>query len=248
MIGDWLNRWLPVPASAHAARFDGVLAAAHTEGALIFLSWLVVFAIILVKFRARPEVAPGPPAGQRWPLVAIAAVVLGDVWLLAGSALPAWFARAVPVPAGAAEVRVIGEQFAWNFHYPGPDQQFGRTTPTLITAADPIGIDRTDPAAADDFVLIGILVVPVNRPTVVHLSSKDVIHSFTLATMRVKQDVTPGLPVSTWFTPITTGSWEVGCSQLCGLGHYRMRALFEVRSEAAWQAFVAEEVALATAP
>ncbi len=248
MIGDWLNRWLPAPASAHAARFDGVLAAAHTEGALIFLSWLVVFAIILVKFRARPDVAPGPAAGQRWPLVAIAAVVLGDVWLLAGSALPAWFARAVPAPAGAAEVRVIGEQFAWNFHYPGPDQQFGRTTPTLITAADPIGIDRTDPAAADDFVLIGILVVPVNRPTVVHLSSKDVIHSFTLATMRVKQDVTPGLPVSTWFTPITTGSWEVGCSQLCGLGHYRMRALFEVRSEEAWQAFVAEEVALATAP
>lgn len=248
MIGNWLNRWLPAPGSAHAARFDGVLAAAHTEGALIFLSWLVVFAIILVKFRARPGVAPGRPAGQRWPLVAIAAVVLGDVWLLAGSALPAWFARAVPAPAGAAEVRVIGEQFAWNFHYPGLDGHFGRTTPTLITAADPIGIDRSDPAAADDFVLIGILVVPVNRPTVVHLSSKDVIHSFTLATMRVKQDVTPGLPVSTWFTPITTGSWEVGCSQLCGLGHYRMRALFEVRTEAAWQAFVAEEVALATAP
>lgn len=248
MIGDWLNRWLPAPASAHAARFDGVLAAAHTEGALIFLSWLVVFAIILVKFRARPGVAPGRPAGQRWPLVAIAAVVLGDVWLLAGSALPAWFARAVPAPAGAAEVRVIGEQFAWNVHYPGLDGHFGRTTPTRITAADPIGIDRSDPAAADDFVLIGILVVPVNRPTVVHLSSKDVIHSFTLATMRVKQDVTPGLPVSTWFTPITTGAWEVGCSQLCGLGHYRMRALFEVRTEAAWQTFVAEEVALATAP
>lgn len=248
MIGDWLNSWLPTPASAHAARFDGVLAAAHTEGALIFLSWLVVFAIILVKFRARPGVAPGRPAGQRWPLVAIAAVVLGDVWLLAGSALPAWFARAVPAPAGAAEVRVIGEQFAWNVHYPGFDGRFGRTTSGLITAADPIGIDRTDPAAADDFVLIGMLIVPVNRPTVVHLSSKDVIHSFTLATMRVKQDVTPGLPVSTWFTPVATGTWELGCSQLCGLGHYRMRALFEVRTEEAWQAFVAEEVALAIAP
>ncbi len=242
MIGEWLNRWLPTPASAHAARFDSVLAATHTEGALIFLSWLVLFAIMLVKFRARPGAPPGKPAGQRWPLVAVAAVVLGDVWLLAGSALPAWFERARPAPAGAAEVRVVAEQFAWNFHYPGPDLRFGRTTPSLITAADPIGIDRSDPAAADDFVLIGILVVPVDRPTVVHLSSKDVIHSFTLATMRVKQDVTPGLPVSTWFTPITTGSWEVGCSQLCGLGHYRMRALFEVRSEAEWQAFVADEV------
>jgi cytochrome c oxidase subunit 2 len=145
------------------------------------------------------------------------------------------------VPAGAAEVRVIGEQFAWNFHYPGPDLHFGRTTPSLITAADPIGIDRSDPAAADDYVLIGILVVPVNRPTVVHLSSKDVIHSFTLATMRVKQDVTPGLPVSTWFTPITTGTWEVGCSQLCGLGHYRMRGALVVESAADFAGWLAAQ-------
>ena len=242
MIGEWLNRWLPQPASSHAAEFDAVLAATHTDGAIIFLSWLLIFAFILVRFRARPGAAPGAPAGRRWPLVAIAAVILGDVWLLAGSALPAWYRRASPPPAGANEVQVVAEQFAWNVHYPGPDGHFGRTDRALITAADPVGVDRTDPAAKDDFVLIGMLVVPVNRPTVVHLSSKDVIHSFTLATMRVKQDVTPGLPVTTWFTPITTGAWELGCSQLCGLGHYRMRALFEVRTDDEWNAFVADEV------
>ncbi|MEP7118747.1 MAG: hypothetical protein ABI880_14255 [Acidobacteriota bacterium] len=242
MIAAWLNRWLPPAASAHAAEFDAVLGAVHTEGVLVFVSWLVVFAIILVRFRARPGVAPGRAAG-RWPLVAIAAVVLGDAWLLAGSALPAWNRRAVPAPEGAVEVRVVGEQFAWNVHYPGPDGRFGRTDRALISAADPLGIDRTDDAAKDDFVLIGMLVVPVNRDVVVHLSSKDVIHGFTLATMRIKQDVSPGLPVTTWFRPIATGSWEVGCSQLCGLGHYRMRALFEVRSEDAWRAFVADEVA-----
>jgi len=242
MIGEWLNRWLPQPASSHAAEFDGVLAATHTDGAIIFLSWLLIFAFILVRFRARPGVAPGAPAGPRWPLVAIAAVVLGDVWLLAGSALPAWYRRAEPPPAGANEVRVVAEQFAWNVHYPGPDGRFGKTDKAFISAADPVGVDRSDPAAKDDFVLIGMLVVPVHRPTVVHLSSKDVIHSFTLATMRVKQDVTPGLPVTTWFTPIATGAWELGCSQLCGLGHYRMRALFEVRSDAEWNAFVADEV------
>ena len=242
MIGGWLNRFLPTPGSAHAAEFDAVLSAVHTDGALIFLSWLVVFAIILVRFRARPGGRPGRPAGQRWPLAAIALVVLGDVWLLAGSALPAWIARAVPAPDGAVEVRVVGEQFAWNVHYPGLDGLFGHTDRALITAADPLGIDRTDEAAKDDFVLIGVLVVPVNRPVVVHLSSKDVIHSFTLATMRVKQDITPGLPTTTWFTPIATGSWELGCSQLCGLGHYRMRAIFDVRTDEAWRAFVADEV------
>ena len=242
MIGAWLNRWLPAAGSAHAAEFDAVLAAVHTDGALIFLGWLVVFAVILVRFRARAGGAPGPQAG-RWPLLAIALVVLGDVWLLAGSALPVWIRRAAPAPEGAVEVRVGAEQFAWNVHYPGPDGRFGHTERALITAADPIGIDRADDAAKDDFVLIGMLIVPVNRPVVVHLSSKDVIHSFTLATMRVKTDITPGLPVTTWFTPVATGSWELGCSQFCGLGHYRMRALFEVRTDEAWRAFVADEVA-----
>lgn len=238
----WLHSWLPSPASAHAAEFDRVLAAAHLEGLLVFASWLAVFALILVRFRARRGAAPGAPAGA-WPLVAVAAVVAGDVWLLAGSALPVWYRRATPPAAGANEVRVVAEQFAWNVHYPGPDGVFGRTAPAYVTAADPVGIDRLDPAAHDDFVLIGVLVVPADRPTVVHLSSKDVIHGFTLATMRVKQDVMPGLPVTTWFTPVTTGTWEVGCSQLCGLGHYRMRALFEVRSADAFRAFVADEVA-----
>ena len=93
-----------------------------------------------------------------------------------------------------------------------------------------------------------MLVVPVNRDVVVHLSSKDVIHGFTLATMRIKQDVSPGLPVTTWFRPIETGSWEVACSQLCGLGHYRMRGLFEVRTEDQWRAFVADEVSRVVAP
>jgi cytochrome c oxidase subunit 2 len=241
----WLARWLPAPGSAHAADFDAVLASVHTDAVLVLGGWLAIFALILVRFRARPGRPAGAAAGA-WPLAAVAAVVLGDVWLLAGSALPAWWRRAAPTPAGAVEVRVVGEQYAWNVHYPGLDGRFGRTDRAFMSAADPIGIDRTDPAGADDFVLINLLVLPAGQPVVVHLSAKDVIHSFTLAEMRVKQDVTPGLPTTTWFTPTATGTWEIGCSQLCGLGHYRMRGVFEVRPAEAWRAFVAEEVALAT--
>jgi cytochrome c oxidase subunit II len=246
-MGSWLSRLLPAPASSHAAEFDAVLAAAHVDGLVVFASWLAIFGVILVRFRAGAGRTPGAAAG-RWPLVAIAAVVLGDVWLLAGSALPAWWRRSTPAPAGAAEVRVVGEQYAWNVHYPGLDGAFGRTDPARITAAYPIGFDRDYAAGRDDFVLINLLVVPEGRPTVVHLLAKDVIHSFTLPEMRVKQDVVPGLPTVTWFTPTATGVWEIGCSQLCGLGHYRMRGVFEVRSEAAWQAFVRDEVTLVQPP
>ena len=242
-MGAWLARWLPLPASSHAADFDAMLAAAHADALLVFASWLLIFVVILWRFRARPGRRPGAMAGA-WPLAAIAAVVLGDIWLVAGSALPTWWRRAAPAPGGAVEVRVVGEQFAWDVHYPGLDGRFGRTDPAFITAADPIGIDRRDAAGTDDFVLINLLVLPVGRPAVVHLAAKDVIHSFTLAEMRVKQDVTPGLPSTTWFTPTATGVWEIGCSQLCGLGHYRMRGVFEVRSEEAWRTFVADEVAL----
>jgi cytochrome c oxidase subunit 2 len=89
-----------------------------------------------------------------------------------------------------------------------------------------------------------VLTVPVNRPVIVHLTSRDVVHSFTLNEMRVRQDATPGLSVRTWFTPATTGRWEIGCSQLCGLGHYRMRGAFAVLSADEWAAWQAREVAL----
>lgn len=241
MIGGWLARLMPVAASGHAAAFDAVLAAVHEEAAIVFLGWLLLFAFVLVRFRAGANRRPGRSAGA-WPLAAVALVVVADVILLAGSALPAWWRRAEPPPAGAVEVRVVGEQFAWQVHYPGLDGRFGRTATALITAADPVGIDRADPDATDDFVIGGLLVVPLNRPVVVHLAAKDVIHSFTLPEMRVKQDVSPGLPVTTWFTPIATGQWEIQCSQLCGLGHYRMRGQFEVRTQDAWDAFVRDEV------
>jgi cytochrome c oxidase subunit 2 len=246
-VADWFGRLLPTPASSHSAEFDAVLAAAHADALIVFASWLAIFLLILVRVRAGRGRTPGATAGS-WPLVAIVAVVLGDVWLLAGSGLPAWWRRATPAPPGAVEVRVIAEQFAWNVHYPGLDGAFGRTDRAFITAADPVGIDRADPAGADDFVLINLLVVPARRPTVVHLAAKDVIHSFTLAEMRVKQDVAPGLPTTTWFTPTAIGTWEIGCSQLCGLGHYRMRGVVEVRTEEAWQAFVRDEVALVATP
>jgi cytochrome c oxidase subunit 2 len=164
-------------------------------------------------------------------------------------ALPAWAARneAPPADARPLEVRVIGEQFAWNIHYPGPDGVFGKAESSLISASNPLGIDRTDPAAADDIGLLNELMLPVNRTVVIRLTSRDVIHSFTLNDRRVKQDATPGMFARVWFTPTRTGDWEIACSQLCGLGHYRMRASYTVMPPDAWAAWLAGEEARLTA-
>lgn len=238
----WL---LPEAASAHAAMLDTVLVNVHVHILAVFLVWLVIFVTALIRFRAtrHPEPSVSGP-GWRWPALAIAVVIAGDVALLATRALPAWQSRMTPPAAGIEppfEVRIAAEQFAWHVHYPGPDGRFGRTAPAFITPSNPVGIDRDDPAAADDLGLTNILVLPLNRAVVIQLTSRDVVHAFTLPEMRVKQDVMPGIPVYTWFTPTVTGTWEIMCSQLCGLGHYRMRGEYRVVTQDEWNEWWREE-------
>lgn len=239
-----IERWLPAAASDHAGALDGVLLSVHVHMALIFVLWLAVFVIALIKFRggAHPVATQAGVRGW-WPAIAIGLVMVGDVILLTTQALPAWAARNEPPPAGVepVEVRVTAEQFAWNIHYPGADRHFGRTQPALVSAANPLGIDRRDPAAADDVGVQHVLMLPVNRTAVIQLTSRDVIHSFTLNEMRVKQDATPGMTARVWFTPIARGDWEIACSQLCGLGHYRMRGEYHVVDQAAWERWLAEQ-------
>lgn len=241
-----IDRWLPVAASAHAASLDVVLRNVHWHMLAIFVLWLALFVWSLVRFRAGANPEPRQRGVRgRWPALAIGAVILGDIVILATEALPAWTARMSPPPADAAplEIRIAAEQYAWNIHYPGPDGTFGRTDNTLISASNPVGIDRADAAAKDDIGLLNILTLPVDRTIVIHLTSRDVVHSFTLAEMRVKQDATPGMSARVWFTPTLNGDWEISCSQLCGLGHYRMRGEYHVVSAESWKTWLASELA-----
>jgi cytochrome c oxidase subunit 2 len=164
-------------------------------------------------------------------------------------AIPAWATRVggVPDENQAFRVRVVGEQFAWNVHYPGADAKFGRRDIKLVTADNPLGLDRTDPNAKDDITTINQLNLPVDRPVLVHLSSKDVIHSFGLYEMRVKQDAIPGMEIPVWFIPNRIGDYEITCSQLCGLGHFRMRGFVTVQSSADFQQWLADQAKELTA-
>ena len=235
---------MPVQAAAHAAEIDQMTVLVHWLMAVMFVGWGLYFAFVLFRFRrgANP-VASYTGAKGKISKGTEVAVALIEVVLLVFYAIPAWAKRvkALPSENEAVVVRVVAEQFAWNMHYPGPDGRFGRTDIALISAENPLGLDRRDAAAKDDITTINQLNLPVDRPVLLHLSSKDVIHSFGLIEMRVKQDIVPGMQMPVWFIPSRPGEYEIACSQLCGLGHFRMRGFVTVQSAADYDKWFAEQ-------
>jgi cytochrome c oxidase subunit 2 len=254
---------LPPQASAHAPEIDFVLGLEHWGILVLFVFFFSYFVYVLVRFRrgAHPRADYGGMK-SRWSVYVVIAIALAEGALLVAYEMPAWRERVNGMPSAseATVVRVVAEQFAWNVHYPGPDSRFGRTDVNLVSSDNPLGLDRTDDAARDDVVAINQLTLPVNRPVLVHLTSKDVIHSFTIYEMRVKQDAMPGSDTPVWFIPTVTTAqmrqrlakpdfeYEIACSQLCGLGHYRMRGFVTVLSAEDFQKWMDEKVAEVLTP
>lgn len=226
-----MSRLMPAAASAHASGIDTIMLLVHALMFALAFGWGAVFVYTLIRFRrSRQPRADYAGAKSRTSTYAEVGIVVAELILLVGFSIPAWATRVRDVPSGseAIVVRVVAEQFAWNAHYPGPDRAFGHTDASLVAPDNPVGLDPASPEGKDDLVVINEIVVPVNRPVVLQLSAKDVIHSFGVPAMRIKQDANPGMLTTAWFTPIRTGEFEIACSQLCGLGHYRMRAILRV--------------------
>jgi cytochrome c oxidase subunit II len=245
---------LPPNASEHGYQIDHIIEFSHWFMGALFLGWSAFFIYVLLRFRkGRHPVADheGVKSGISTHLEF--AVVLIEAVLLIGFAIPLWAKRVnqFPEDKDAILVHAIGQQFNWNFHLPGPDGQFGRRDIALVSNSNPLGLDSKDPASKDDIVVLGELHVPVDRPVIIELSSKDVIHNFALPHMRMAQDAIPGQIIPMWFKPIKTGSYEVVCGQLCGLGHYSMKGMLVVDNPADYQAWLKERVELSgsqTAP
>ena len=242
----WELLGLPPQASAHAADVDRLIVLLHWMMAILFVGWGAFFLYTLVRFRqsANPKADyAGVKSHNSSYLDVVLALV--EAVLLIGFAIPAWATRVNQLPAEGEStvVHVVAKQFEWHIHYPGPDGMFGRTAIELITPTNAIGLDRSDPAAADDLATINQFNMPVDKPVIVHLSTQDVIHSFAIAELRVKQDVIPGQEIPVWFVPTLTGNFEINCSQLCGLGHYRMRGFVSIQTESEFQDWFAEEIA-----
>ncbi len=138
-------------------------------------------------------------------------------------------------PTDAIQIEVTAQQFVWNFRYSGPDGRFGRLSLDFMDeVVNPLGLDFDDPAATDDLVM-PVMAVPVDRPVEVILRSKDVIHSFFVREMRLKQDAVPGMDIRLHFTANIVGQYEIPCAELCGLGHAQMRSYLLVMSEEDFQ-------------
>jgi cytochrome c oxidase subunit II len=225
---------LPLNASSHGHAIDTLIFLVHVLMAGLFFGWGIFFVLTLFKFRQskHPKASYKGVENHFSQAIEIGVVVI-EALLLIGLSIPFWAEKVDAKPlARDVEVRVVAEQFAWNVHYPGPDGVFGRTSPELIDQqSNPIGLDRDDPYAKDDITTINQLHLPIGKTAYIRLSTKDVIHSFFLPEMRVKQDVISGMEIPTWFTPTKTGHWEIACAQLCGLGHYRMRGFLTVHTQ-----------------
>ncbi len=260
-----MEMFFPPGASAHAAGIDRMVDWVHILMLPLFVGWIVFFVYVLIRFRKgrNPQANYRGPSGKANKIVEVG-VCIAEVVLLVGFSIPLWSERvdAFPDESEAVVVRVVAQQFAWNFWYPGVDGVFGNADPRLVDEeSNPVGLDREDEAAKDDIITLNQLHLPKGKPAIIHISSKDVIHCFNLPNKRIKQDAIPGLSIPVWFVPtITTAEmrvelksrerykdtaddfvYEIACAQLCGNSHYSMRGFLTIETPEEFQAWLDEE-------
>jgi cytochrome c oxidase subunit II len=219
--------WLP-PLKSDRAAIDDALWLSLVVTGLVFIGTNLLLAWLAWRYQDGPGARAAywhDSSRLEWSWTLTTAAIM---FVFLFRALGLWAQIQSPAPPDAMLVEVTGQQFAWNVRYPGPDGILGKTDHKVASQDNPIGLDKTDPAAADDILLLNQLYLPQGRPVRVQIRSMDVIHSFFLPHFRVKQDAMPGMTVQTWFVPKETGDFEIACAEHCGLGHYRMRGQVHV--------------------
>jgi cytochrome c oxidase subunit II len=245
-FGSDISFALPEDISTHGHAIDEQLSETMVEAGLSFLAAQILLAFFVWKF-ADPK--PGAqiktfPGGAK--VMVIAALVLVGTEILALGVLgqKAWanvyFRPAAP---DALQVQAQAGQFAFYFRYPGADGKFGTPHPDKIDEGNSnfFGLDPANDVDSRDDIVTGELAVPVNREIHLMMHSKDVGHSFYVRELRIQQDFVPGLDLSVHFTATKVGKYEIVCTQLCGLGHYNMKAYLNVLSQADFDSWIKQK-------
>jgi cytochrome c oxidase subunit II len=239
----------PADISTHGALIDEQMSETMLEAGVSFLAAQLFLGVFIWLFSSpRPDAKIKTfPGGARGLVIAALVLVGAEVLALGIFGTRAWAAQYfTPPSANAMPVQVQAGQFAFYFRYPGPDGKFGPIHPELINEATEnfYGLDVDhDPDSKDDIVTAE-MAIPVNKEIHLLMHSKDLGHSFYVPELRVQQDFVPGLDLSLHFTATKTGKYEIVCTQLCGLGHYNMKAYLEVMSQEDFDSWLKKQAAM----
>lgn len=232
-MNDWFAKnilGMPERASLSAKPIDDLIVWVHYLMIVLFIGWVAYFCYALWRFNAkRNPLANYEGSTSSMPKKIEIAIVLAEAVLLLCIAIPLWRKNVeeFPDPKNATVVQIMAQQFGWNIRYAGQDGEFGQQDMKLISDKNIFGVDPNDPKGKDDVQFYnGNIHVVVNKPVLIYLSSKDVIHSFKLVAMRMTQDAIPGLRFPITFTPTKVGRYQIECAQLCGGGHSSMAGGF----------------------
>ncbi len=235
---------LPVDAARHGAALDRhLLLNLWIVLALLALMHLLLLAGLVFRRRA-----PRPIHKLTLEYLPLLALTFLFGWL-GIRAQQLWAQqRFTGADPAAMQIEVTGMQFVWYFRYPGHDRAFGHTALRLVDAGagNPLGIDPRDAYGKDDLVS-SQLVLPAGREVDLTLRAQDVIHGFAVPAMRLKQNAIPGQDTHIHFTPETPGTYGILCTQVCGLGHYRMQAVLQVLPQPQFDAWLTQHEAAAAA-
>jgi cytochrome c oxidase subunit 2 len=231
--------------AAHGGQVDHMMDVVLWFMLVLFIGWTSFLLYTMWRFqRRRNAVVSYHGVRSHLPSHLEIGVVVVEAVLLLGFAFPLWASRADDFDRVQAQdpvrVRVIGSQFLWTYHYPGADQKFGRIDHDLMNGANPLGIDPEDPNSADDFIA-PILTLAKDRPAILQITAKDVIHNYAIIPMRIQQDAIPGTEIPMWFTPVKELETYVVCAQLCGARHAEMVGSLEVISQEAYATWAAAQ-------
>jgi cytochrome c oxidase subunit 2 len=232
-MNDWFAHnilGLPERAAVGAKPIDDLMVWVHYLMLVLFIGWVAYFCYALWRFNVKRNAKANYEGSKSsMPKYIEIVIVLAEAVLLLCLAVPLWGknVQQFPDPQKATLIQVQAQQFGWNYRYAGMDGKFGQQEMKLVADNNIFGVDTNDPAAKDDIQYYnGNLHCVTNKPVIIYLGSKDVIHSFKLVAMRMTQDAIPGLRIPLTFTPTKLGRYQIECAQLCGGGHAAMAGGF----------------------
>jgi len=234
--------WWMTPIASNWGSIDTALLVTLYICAIAFIGLNLFLALALWKYRSRPgHTAHYEPENARLEKQLTLWTGIGIAGMLAPGLL-AWNDY-VTVPEDAAVVEATGQQWSWGFRFPGQDNVLGTAAVAHMTPENPFGINPEDPYGRDDVLIeTSELRLPVNKPVKLVLRSKDVLHDFYVPHFRAKMDLVPGIVTYFWMTPTRTGTYEILCAELCGVGHHMMRGTVVVEEQQAFDQWLGEQM------